>query len=133
MDTNGGNRGSDIYDDEIKKYFDNVMDILQLKFRSHLIFVGIVQDGKLLEYRKGIREEFALPPASQDALDVKLSLVMDVAKTLEGVIGSPKIITIQFQNHDLVVMAISRKKFIYTVSLASSASMIARLLVAVSL
>ena len=133
MNTSVGNGSGDSLDDEIKKYFNNVMDILQVKFRGHLIFVGIVQDGKLLEYRKGIREEFALPPASQDALDVKLSLVVDVAKTLEGMIGSPKIITIQFQNHDLVVMAISRKRFIYTLSVASSAQMIARLLMAISL
>lgn len=133
MNTNGGNRSSDSYDDEIMKYFDNVMDILQVKYRSHLIFVGLVQDGKLLAYRKGVREEFALPPQSQDSLDVKLSLVVDVARTLEGVIGSPKIITIQFHNHDLVVMGISPRRFIYTLSLANSAHMIARLLMAVSL
>lgn len=133
MNTSDGNRTNDSYNDEIKKYFDNVMDILQVKFRSHLIFVGLVQDGKLLAYRKGIREEFALPPPSQDALDVKLSLVVDVARTLEGVIGAPKIITLQFNNHDLVVMGISQRRFIYALSLANSAHMIARLLMAVSL
>ena len=120
-DKGGRDRESAGYEDEIKKYYDNVMDILKIKFRNELIFIGIVQDGKLLDYRRGGRQEFALPATSQDALDVKLSLVMDVAKTLEGVIGSPKIVTVQFQNHDLVVMSISPQKFMYTLSTANSA------------
>jgi len=126
-------RNDDSYDEEKKGYYSKVMDILRVKLRNQLIFSGIVQDGKLLDYRKGEREDFALPPPSQDALDVKLSLVMDLAKTLDGVIGSPKIITIQFQNHDLVIMGISQRSFMYTLSLTSSAQAFAAILSAVRL
>jgi hypothetical protein len=119
--------------DEVKrKYYGNVMDILQVRFQGHLVFTGIIQDGKLLDYRRGSRGEFALPPPSQDALDVKLSLVMDVAKTLETVIGLPKAVTIQFQNLDLVVIEISAKRYLYVLCVGN-AEMIAQLLKAVSL
>ena len=129
----GGDKNGSHFEDEVKKqYYGNVMDILQVRFQGHLVFTGIIQDGKLLDYRRGTRREFALPPPSQDALDVKLSLVMDVAKTLETVIGLPRAVTIQFQNLDLVVVEISHKKYMYTLSVGS-ADMIAHLLKALSL
>lgn len=128
-----GDKNSAQFEEEVKKkYYANVMDILQVRFQGHLVFAGIIQDGKLLDYRKGTRNEFALPPHSQDALDVKLSLVMDLAKTLETVIGMPRAVTIQFQNLDLVVVEISQKKYLYTLSVGS-ADMIVHLLKAISM
>lgn len=114
---------------EEEEEYNKVLSLLPIKFRNELIFSAICQNGKMVSVQKSRREELAIPASAQEELDVKISLLFSIIKTLEELSGSVKVVESQYQRHDLVILGLATDKCLYTLSLPNSSEKIAKFLV----
>jgi hypothetical protein len=111
-----------------EEYIQDILRRLSRKFQGRLIFAGIIdENAKLVHFQKG-NVAFRLPTDRQAALDVQVSLLLQLAKQFEDFAASLTQLVMTFNECEIVIMKILNDSVLYVICRRGAASDISNML-----